>query len=122
MARLIEQRATMHPRLEVVQSPTLSICCFRYLGPEGTDQDALNRRIHHELLRTGNNLPSTTVINGVLAIRPCFVGARAHEEHAESLVDEVIAFGDRLVGLAGEDSVLTATRVAHSTPSHAVAP
>jgi glutamate/tyrosine decarboxylase-like PLP-dependent enzyme len=119
MARLIEQRATMHPRLEVVQPPTLSICCFRYLGPEGTDQDALNRRIHRELLRAGNNLPSTAVINGVLAIRPCFVGARAHEEHAESLVDDVIAIGDRLVGLAGADPVPPSARAVRPTNSYA---
>jgi glutamate/tyrosine decarboxylase-like PLP-dependent enzyme len=97
MARRIAQRAQAHARLEVVQAPTLSICCFRYLAPTGADANLLNRRIHHELLRRGNNMPSTAVVNGVLAIRPCFVGARSQAEHAEALVDEVIEIGDRLV-------------------------
>ncbi|WP_298829032.1 aminotransferase class V-fold PLP-dependent enzyme [uncultured Piscinibacter sp.] len=97
MARHIAQRAQAHPRLELVQAPTLSICCFRYRAPAAIDANVLNKRIHHELLRRGRNLPSTAVINGVLAIRPCFVGARSQAEHADALVDEVIDVGDRLV-------------------------
>jgi aromatic-L-amino-acid decarboxylase len=106
MARRIAQRAEAHPRLEVVQAPTLSICCFRYLAPAGLDANELNRRIHRELLRRGNNLPSTAVINGVLAIRPCFVGARAQTEHAEALVDEVIDIGDQFI--AGQSTDVSA--------------
>ena len=98
MARHIAERADAHPELEVLQRPTLSICCFRYRGDGSGDLDALNQRLHREMVRRGRAMPSTTVINGRLAIRPCFVGARATMAHAEQLVDEVIAIGRELVG------------------------
>lgn len=96
MARRIAQRAAHHPELELLQPPTLSICCFRYRGDGSGNLDRLNQLIHRELLYRGRNLPSTTRINGTLAIRPCFVGARAEMRHADSLVDEVIAIGREL--------------------------
>ena len=37
MARLVATRARAHPRLEVVQEPTLSICCFRYVSDACSD-------------------------------------------------------------------------------------
>jgi len=101
MARHVAERAAGHPRLEVVQPPTLSICCFRYVHADGGDLNELNRRIHRALVHRGRNLPSTTVIDGVLAIRPCFVGARTTMEHADALVDEVIETGDRIVAEGG---------------------
>ncbi len=102
MARRVAQRAQDHPRLETVQPPTLSICCFRYLAEAGGDQNDLNRRIHRELVHRGRNMPSTTVVDGVLAIRPCFIGARTTMERADALVDEVIEIGDQLVAEGGD--------------------
>jgi len=93
MARMVAEMAEGHPNLEVVQPPTLSICCFRFVDDTIGDLNAFNRQIHRELLYRGNNLPSTAMIRGKLAIRPCFVGARTTWEHASSLVDEVIAIG-----------------------------
>ena len=102
MARRVAERADAHPELEVVQRPTLSICCFRYVSEAVTDLNALNQRIHRELVRNGRNIPSTAMIGDVFAIRPCFVGARTEERHAEALVDEVIATGRRLVAEHGD--------------------
>ncbi len=112
MARRIAQRALEHPRLEAVQPPTLSICCFRYLAEAGGEQNELNRRIHRELVHRGRNMPSTAVVDGVLAIRPCFIGARTTMDRADALVDEVIEIGDRLVaengaGTRGGQSAVT---------------
>jgi hypothetical protein len=45
-------------------------------------------------------MPSTVMINGKLAIRPCFVGARAHHRQVTELVDEVINIGDDLTSTA----------------------
>lgn len=97
MARWVADFAQHHPRLELVQAPTLSICCFRYINDAATDLNDLNRRVHRALVRHGENIPSTALINGKLAIRPCFIGARTIMQHAHSLVEEVIATGDRLV-------------------------
>jgi len=97
MARLIAERAEAHPNLEVVQPPTLSICCFRYVTDAVDDLNDLNRRIHRRLVHAGRTIPSTAIVNGLLVIRPCFVGARTHWQHAEALLDEVIKTGEQLV-------------------------
>lgn len=97
MARRVAARARDHPRLELLHEPTLSICCFRYVADDCADLDALNRRIHRELIHAGRNMPSTATIDGRLAIRPCFIGARTTIHYADALVDEVIATGDRLM-------------------------
>jgi len=97
MARLVADLAEQHPHLEVVQQPTLSICCFRYVDPRIEDLNEFNRQIHQQLLQNARNIPSTTIINSKLVIRPCFVGARTTEQHARDLVDEVITTGNQLL-------------------------
>ena len=97
MARWIAEAARAHPRLELLQEPTLSICCFRYVAPGVADLDALNRRLHRRLLRENTNMPSTTQVDGRLALRPCFVGARCDMRQAHDLVADVLRLGDALV-------------------------
>ncbi len=94
MAKWIATQADEHANLEVVAEPTLSICCFRYTHPNCQDLNALNRRIHRQLIHNSRNMPSTAMVEGTFAIRPCFVGARSNWEHAKSLVEEVIGIGD----------------------------
>jgi aromatic-L-amino-acid decarboxylase len=96
MAREIARRAREHPNLELALEPTLSICCFRFVSDAWDDLDELNRRIHRQLVNNGINIPSTTVVNGALVIRPCFIGARASWEQATELVDEVLETGHQL--------------------------
>jgi len=99
MAAYVAQAARAHPKLELLQEPTLSICCFRYVTPEVRDLDLLNQRLHRRLIRENQNMPSTTRVNGKLALRPCFVGARTDMSHARALVADVIRIGDELAGL-----------------------
>lgn len=96
LARLVADLAQKHPNLEVVQQPTLSICCFRYISRSVQNLNELNKQIHRQLVNHGQSIPSTTMINGILVIRPCFVGARTHEQHARELVAAVIDAGDQL--------------------------
>ncbi|MBW0149455.1 pyridoxal phosphate-dependent decarboxylase family protein [Marinobacter arenosus] len=93
LARHVAERARTHPDLEVVSAPTLSICGFRYLSERWDDLNDLNRRIHRRIVQRGLAIPSTTMVNGVLAIRPCFVGARTGLKEADELVDEVLTVG-----------------------------
>jgi len=97
MARAIADRARSHPNLELLMEPTLSICCFRYFDAGIEDLDALNRRIHRQLMLNNKNVPSTTVVHGKLVLRPCFVGARAGAQQATELVDEVLEIGASLI-------------------------
>jgi aromatic-L-amino-acid decarboxylase len=100
MARELAARVEAEANLELLRNPTLSICCFRYVDHEVDDMDALNRAIHRQLIHNRRNMPSTTQINGKLAIRPCFIGARAGRERVDELLDEVCAIGAQLVSQA----------------------
>ena len=57
---------------------------------------SLNRRLHRRLIRENENMPSTTIVNGKLALRPCFVGARTNQSHAEALLRDVLRIGKEL--------------------------
>jgi aromatic-L-amino-acid decarboxylase len=96
MANHIAKAARDHPNLELLQEPTLSICCFRYVDPGVGDLDRLNQRLHRSLIRENRNMPSTTRVNGHLALRPCFVGARTDMQHAQALVADVLRIGAEL--------------------------
>jgi aromatic-L-amino-acid decarboxylase len=96
MATYIARVAREHLNLELLLEPTLSICCFRYVAPGIADLDSFNRRLHRRLIRENENMPSTTQVNGQLALRPCFIGARANQVHAENLVRDVLRIGSQL--------------------------
>jgi aromatic-L-amino-acid decarboxylase len=96
MATHVAQAARAHPNLELLQEPTLSICCFRYVAPGVADLDGLNQRLHRRLIRENRNMPSTTQVNGRLALRPCFLGARTHAPQADELVADVLRIGAEL--------------------------
>ncbi len=96
MASHIARIAREQPSLELLQEPTLSICCFRYTAPGVVDLNRLNQRLHRRLIRENRHMPSTTLVNGQLALRPCFVGARSEHAHAQGLLDDVLRIGGEL--------------------------
>jgi glutamate/tyrosine decarboxylase-like PLP-dependent enzyme len=96
-ARRVAERATSHPRLELLLEPDLSIACFRYRPPAGHDVNAVNRQILERLRRRSPFIPTSTMVGGAFAIRPCFINPRTAEAHVDGLVDEVIRLGDDLV-------------------------
>jgi glutamate/tyrosine decarboxylase-like PLP-dependent enzyme len=104
MARIIAKEAIMHSNLELLQQPTLSICCFRYVCADVADLNELNRRIHRKLVQNGRNIPSTAMVNGQLAIRPCFIGAKTNTQHAHELVNEVLSIGPIVSGQMNQEA------------------
>ena len=96
MARELATIAKENSHLELLQDPTLSICCFRFIDKNCDNLNALNKKIHRQLVHNNKNLPSTVMINGQLAIRPCFIGARASRELVTSLTEEVLSIGHEL--------------------------
>lgn len=97
MARELAEFCRQHPKLELLLEPTLSVCCFRYVSPEADDLDQFNQRLHRRLVRENVYMPSTTRIKGELAIRPCFIGARAESSQVDGLLQAVLRIGDALV-------------------------
>lgn len=96
MAQELAKVAREHDNLELLLAPTLSICCFRYFSPEIGDLDLLNQKLHRDLVRENQYMPSTTRIDGKLALRPCFIGARSNQQQVDGLLQAVIRIGDML--------------------------
>lgn len=93
MATRTAQKVKDHPQLELLGEPELSICCFRFNSPEIKDLDLFNQKLHRQLTRENEHLPSTTRVNGKLAIRPCYIGARTTQDYVDGLLDAVVRIG-----------------------------
>ncbi len=91
LAREMASRIDAELELERLAPVTLNIVCFRYRS-EG-DADTLNARIVALLQDTGVAAPSTTTLDGRLAIRAAIVNHRTRREDIDILVDGVIALG-----------------------------
>ncbi len=96
MARLVSEYANAHPKLEVLSEPTLSICCFRYVPSNITDIDLFNQKLHRRLVRENEYMPSSTRVRGKLALRPCYIGARANQSQVNALLEPVLRIGKEL--------------------------
>ena len=101
MAREVADFCRQHDNLELLLEPTLSICCFRYVAPGVDDLDLLNQRLHRRLIRENEFMPSTTRVNGQLALRPCFLGARTATEQAGGMLKSILRIGAALVAENG---------------------
>ena len=92
-ARYLAQLVEANPKLELLVEPTLNIVCFRYRAAEldAAALDRLNRDIVADLQERGIAAPSTTRVNGKLAIRVAITNHRSRREDFDLLVDSVIA-------------------------------
>lgn len=95
-ATYVADRAREDDRLESLTDPELSIACVRYVGDgRNADLDELNERIYRRLLRETPYLPSTTVVNGHLAIRPCFINPRTTWSMVEEFMETLVSIGEQ---------------------------
>ena len=91
LARHLEARIESEPRLELLAPVELNIVCFRY---RAGDANALNAEIVADIQESGIAAPSTTMLDGRLAIRAAFVNHRTQIEDVDALVGAVLRFGD----------------------------
>jgi glutamate/tyrosine decarboxylase-like PLP-dependent enzyme len=89
IARHLAARIAREPSLELLAPVTLNIVCFRVAGG-AADLDALNRNIVADLQEAGIAAPSTTTIDGKLAIRAALFNHRTTEADADAMVDGVL--------------------------------
>ena len=92
LAAILAARVSQEPALELLAPVALNIVCFRYIAASG-DLDRLNADITADLQVAGIAAPSTTIINGVLAIRAAIVNHRTNETDIAVLMDAVLAAG-----------------------------
>lgn len=95
-ARHLADRVRESDVLELLAEPVLSICCFRYAADDLDDVDAFNAALFRRLVQETDFLPSSTVVNGKYAIRPCFINSRTEQKHVDGLVDAVTTIGSEL--------------------------
>ena len=93
-ARRVAELVRQHARLELITEPVLSICCFRYATAGIDDLNAFNAALLRRLVRETPYAPSSTLVDGIYVIRPCYINARTNEEHVDGLVAAVVALGD----------------------------
>jgi glutamate/tyrosine decarboxylase-like PLP-dependent enzyme len=90
LARYMKQCIEQEPALELLAPVALNIVCFRYRCEH---PDEVNRNIVADLHESGIAAPSTTTVNGHLAIRAAVVNHRTGKNEIDALLRAVLAFG-----------------------------
>jgi glutamate/tyrosine decarboxylase-like PLP-dependent enzyme len=92
LAGYLQARIEAEPRLELMAPVNLNIVCFRYRCEHA---ERVNGEIVVNLQESGIAAPSTTVLDGELAIRAAIVNHRTEVGDIDSLVAAVLEFGAR---------------------------
>jgi aromatic-L-amino-acid decarboxylase len=95
LAGYLESRIQAEPRLELLAPVNLNIVCFRY---RADDANKVNGEIVVNLQESGIAAPSTTVLDGQLAIRAAIVNHRTDTCDIDMLIAAVLEFGARRSG------------------------
>ncbi|HZL39202.1 MAG TPA: pyridoxal-dependent decarboxylase [Pseudolabrys sp.] len=90
LARYLEIKIATARELELLAPVSLNIVCFRY---RGDDADRLNAKIVADLHESGIAAPSTTIIDGRLAIRAAIVNHRTEPRDLDAMLAAVCKFG-----------------------------
>jgi len=98
LARYLEQKVKESDELELLTPVSLNIVCFRYVcfRYKSLNADRINARIVIDLQESGIVAPSTTRINGQLAIRAAITNHRTDRSDIDALVDTTLAIGRAL--------------------------
>ena len=90
LAGYLEARILAEPRLELLAPVNLNIVCFRYACE---DADRVNGEIVVDVQESGIAAPSTTILDGQLAIRAAIVNHRTDVCDIDALIAAVLEFG-----------------------------
>jgi glutamate/tyrosine decarboxylase-like PLP-dependent enzyme len=90
LAKYLEQRILDEPRLELLAPVELNIVCFRY---RAADANSVNGDIVIAIQESGIAAPSTTLLDGELAIRAAIVNHRTDTCDIDALISAVLEFG-----------------------------
>jgi aromatic-L-amino-acid/L-tryptophan decarboxylase len=97
LARYLADRVDLEPMLERTAPVALNVVCFRYRFPRNADGE--NAELVADLQESGIVAPSTTSIDGRLAIRAALVNHRTQAEDVDALIDATLTFGERRCAL-----------------------
>jgi glutamate/tyrosine decarboxylase-like PLP-dependent enzyme len=91
LAQYLKKSIEDHPCLELLSPVSLNIVCFRF---RCENSDIVNSNIVVSLQEAGIVAPSTTQINGSLAIRVAIVNHRTSTKEIDALIKATIEFGE----------------------------
>jgi aromatic-L-amino-acid/L-tryptophan decarboxylase len=91
LARYLQSRVEAEPALELLAPASLNIVCFRY---RSKDADRINTAILIALQESGIAAPSSTLVNGVFAIRVAIVNHRTREADIDAMLEAVLRLGE----------------------------
>jgi glutamate/tyrosine decarboxylase-like PLP-dependent enzyme len=94
LAAYLETRILAEPRLELMAPVQLNIVCFRY---RAADANEVNGEIVMDIQESGIAAPSTTILDGQLAIRAAIVNHRTGTRDIDALISAVLDFGAQRV-------------------------
>jgi glutamate/tyrosine decarboxylase-like PLP-dependent enzyme len=92
LAGYLEARILAEPRLELLAPVQLNIVCFRYRVAE---PNRVNKNIVIDIQESGIAAPSTTILDGELAIRAAIVNHRTDICDIDALIAAVLEFGSQ---------------------------
>lgn len=99
LAGYLGKRVEEDPRLELLAPVSLSIVCLRYRGSDGSAindparLDRINNEIVIALQESGIAAPSTTLVDGRLAIRVALFNHRTTVAHIDAMLNAVLELG-----------------------------
>jgi glutamate/tyrosine decarboxylase-like PLP-dependent enzyme len=94
LAGYLQARILAEPRLELLAPVQLNIVCFRYRAADA-DSNSLNGEVVSDIQESGISAPSTTMLDGRLAIRAAIVNHRTDVVDIDALLAAVLEFGAR---------------------------
>jgi glutamate/tyrosine decarboxylase-like PLP-dependent enzyme len=94
VAQYLAARVRAEPTLELLAPVALNIVCFRVTAG-AADLNAFNNALVADIQEAGIAAPSTTTLNGKLAIRAGIFNHRSTPADADALVDGILALAQR---------------------------
>lgn len=95
LAKYAEEKILANDCFELLAPVALNIICFRYKVKSLKTSDLINQYIVEQLQISGIAAPSTTKIDGKLAIRAAFFNHRTNFADVDSLLKAVLTFAHR---------------------------
>lgn len=92
LANQLAERIAATPQLELLAPVALNVVCFRYRFPnaDAANLNRLNAELAIRLQESGRVAPSTTTLNGALAIRAAIVNHRTNSTDIDSLIETTL--------------------------------
>jgi aromatic-L-amino-acid decarboxylase len=91
LAQYLKTLIENNPQLELLAPVSLNIVCFRFRCEQA---DVVNANIVADLQESGIVAPSSTTINGCVAIRAAIVNHRTNTCDIDALIEATIRFGE----------------------------